>query len=66
MIHEFVNPIPAISDLGECYIWYVEPSGMFENDVFTCILKSDGSIRHFNTTQLKITRNDTFDISKVR
>lgn len=65
-IHEFLNPIPAISPLGDCYIWYVVPSGNWENDVFTCVLKNGGEIKHFTSEQLNINKNATFSITEKK
>ena len=64
MIHEFNNPIPVLTSLGDGYVIYVTHSGMFENDVFTVALCEDGQIRHFNTDQVKMYVNATFDIQK--
>lgn len=66
---EFSNPIPVIvpTEYGEIedgYALYVTHSGMHENDVWTVCLKNGGTIRHYNTSQIKIHSNNTFDIIK--
>jgi len=65
MIHEFTKPIPVITKDGkEAYAIYVESSGQFENDVWTCVLCEGGAIRHYTTIQLKVYCNATFGITK--
>lgn len=62
MIHEFVNPVPVVTELGVGYAWYVSDGGTWENDVFTVVLELDGTIRHFRSDQIKMYKNATFDI----
>jgi hypothetical protein len=63
---EFNKPIPLITPHGEGYAIYVESGGVFENDIFTCVLKETGEIKHYNTSQLKMVNNGTFDIKKTK
>jgi hypothetical protein len=62
-MHEFSNPIPVISPIGEGYAIYACNGGTFENDIWTVAVE-DGSVFHFRTDQLKIHANATFDIKK--
>lgn len=65
MIHEFNNPIPVLTEKGEeGYAIYVESQGMFENDVWCVVLCEGGIIRHYNTSQLRIYKNATFEIKE--
>ena len=65
MLLEFKKPIPVItSENKKGYAIYVESSGMFENDIWCVALCYGGLIRHYNTSQLRICRNATFDIEK--
>jgi len=65
MIHEFNKSIPVVTeDDKEGYAIYVESSGMFENDIWTIVLCESGIIRHFNTSQLRIHKNATFNIKE--
>ena len=66
MIHEFANPIPVITPKGEGYAIYVRDSGTFENDVWCVALRNGGQLLHFNTGQLQMCVNATFDISQPR
>ena len=61
MIHEFNNPIPVVTPLGEGYAIYVRDGGTFENDIW-CVALEDSTIKHFRTDQIKIWKNATFDI----
>lgn len=62
MIHEFNKPIPVSTPHGEGYAIYVESSGMFENDCWTVVICEGGLIRHYNTIQIKVCKNHTFEI----
>ena len=64
MIHEFIKPIPVVTPMGDGYAIYVESGGMFENDVWTVCLSEGGSIKHFNTGQVRMWQNETFGIHK--
>jgi len=64
-IHEFNHPIPVVTESGEDgYAIYVQSSGMFENDIWAVVLCNGGVIRHYNTSQLRIYHNQTFNIIK--
>jgi hypothetical protein len=62
MMHEFKNPIPVIVEGNK--EGYVTHSGLFENDVFTCVLCEGGIIRHYNSSQVRIHKNSTFEIKE--
>jgi len=58
------SPIPVVTELGEGYLLYVESSGQWENDIWTIVIRDSGAVKHFNTSQVKIHHNATFDIKK--
>lgn len=62
MIHEFKNPIPVFTDLGDGYAIYVRDGGTFENDVWAVALCDGGRVLHFRSDQIQIHVNKTFDI----
>ena len=65
MIFQFTIPIPVVTEKGEeGFAIYVESQGMFENDVWCVALCDGGIIRHYNTSQLRIHKNATFEIKK--
>lgn len=58
-------PVPVIVEENkEGYLLYVESSGTFENDCWTICLCDGGLIRHYNTSQVRIHKNATFNIEK--
>jgi len=63
MIHEFRNPMPVRTPLGDGMAVYVRESGTFANDVW-CVALNDGSLRHFRVDQLEMEPNATFDIGR--
>ena len=64
MIHEFKTPIDVVTPLGDGYIFYVQSGGTWGNDIFTIILRDGGHIRHFNSEQIRMHSNGTWDINK--
>jgi hypothetical protein len=65
MMMQFDTPIPVVTQLNQVgYAIYVESSGMLENDIWCVVLCDGGIIRHYNTSQLKIHHNATFEIKK--
>jgi len=64
VIHEFQNPIPCTTTLGDALVWYVTSNGYLENDELTCIMMDGGDIKHFTTAQVKIWHNETYKIKK--
>jgi hypothetical protein len=63
MFHEFKNPIPVVTPMGDGYAIYVRDGGTFENDIW-CVALSDSTIKHFRIDQIKIWKNATFDIKE--
>jgi len=58
-------PIPVIVEENkDGYLLYVESGQQFENDIWTIVLCDGGIVRHYNTSQVKIFNNATFDINK--
>lgn len=63
MMLEFKKPIPVVvEDSKDGYAIYVTDSGMFENDIWCVVLSEGGVVRHYNTSQIKIFKNRTFEI----
>ena len=62
MFHEFKNPIPVITPMGEGYAIYVRDGGTFENDIWAVALQKGGKLLHFRVDQIRIYKNSTFDI----
>ena len=60
-IHEFRNPIPVRTPLGNGMAIYCRDSGTFTNDVWTVALE-DCRVRHFRVDQITMEPNATFDL----
>lgn len=56
------RPIPVTTPLGDGYILYITPGGMFENDEITVVLLDGGQIKHFESSQVRVWINSTYGI----
>ena len=56
------RPIPVTTPLGDGYILYITPGGMFENDEITVVLLDGGQIKHFSSEQVRVWINSTYGI----
>lgn len=56
------HPIPVTTPLGDGYILYITPGGMYENDEITVVLLKGGEIRHFESGQIRVWVNSTYGI----
>ncbi len=54
--------IPVKTEHGEGYVLYINDGGGFENDLFTIVLCETGKIKHYNSQQVTIIQNLTYDI----
>jgi hypothetical protein len=64
VIHEFNNPIPILTPLGDALAIYVKSNGHFEDDEWCCAMCEDGQVRHFLSHQVKVWHNATYSIKK--
>ena len=62
MVHEFTNPMPVVTPLGDGYAIYMRDGGSFENDIWTVVIEEEGKIFHFRTDQIKMYKNATLGI----
>ena len=63
MIHEFRNPIPVVTPLGDGYAIYVRDGSTWENDIFAVVICNGGQILHFRSDQIRVWKNGTFGIT---
>lgn len=63
MLHEFRNPIPVVTPLGDGYAMYVRDGGTWENDIWCIALSDGGRVLHFRSDQIRIYHNATFGIT---
>ena len=63
---EFRNPIPVVVEGDkEGYAIYVTSGGTFENDIWCVVLCEGGIVRHYQSSQIRIHYNATFEIRKA-
>lgn len=67
MMLEFNNPIPVIVETDkEGYAIYVSNGGTFENDIWCVVHCDSGIVRHYQSNQIRIHQNGTFNIEKSK
>ena len=59
-------PIPVVTEHGDGYLIYVQSGEQYENDIWTICLCEGGVVRHYNTSQVKIFKNATFEINETK
>lgn len=65
MMLEFKKPIPVVVEGDKNgYALYVTDSGMLENDIWCVVLCDGGIVRHYRSDQIRIYKNETFEIKK--
>ena len=64
MMFEPRQPYYVHTPLGIGIVMFVTDYGWNENMIWTVALEEDGQIRHFQTTQLHLHKNDTWDFNK--
>jgi hypothetical protein len=64
VVHEFKSPIEVVTPLGDGYLFYMQPGGLWGNDIYTVVLRDGGDIRHFRSDQIQMWSNGTWDITK--
>ena len=63
---EFRNPLPVVVENGkEGYAIYVVNGGQFENDIWCVVLCEGGIVRHYLSNQIRIYKNETFEIKTL-
>jgi hypothetical protein len=55
--------IPVKTIHGEGYVLYVKDGDGWENDIFCVVDCQTGELRHYNTRQISIHENHTYEIS---
>lgn len=62
-IHEVQQVITVNTPFGESQVLFIIDYGVHRNSIWVCSSFKDGRIRHFDTNQISITRNDTLDFN---
>ncbi len=59
-------PIPVVTPLGIGYVVYIKSNAIWENDEVCVAMEDDGQWRHFNSSQIKSYKNETYDIANKK
>jgi hypothetical protein len=63
MIHEVRNVLFVNTPHGLGQVLFVLDYGVHHNTVWVVVLKSDGSIKHYDSNHIKVERNFTLDMN---
>jgi hypothetical protein len=62
-IHEIKQVLTVNTPFGEAQVLFLIDYGIHLNSIWVCSSLSDGKIRHFDTGQISIKRNDTMNFN---
>lgn len=62
-IHEVQQVLTCNTPFGEAQALFIIDYGVHRNTIWVCANFDDGKIRHFDTSQINITRNHTLDFN---
>jgi hypothetical protein len=63
VIHEFKNTIWVITPHGEGLAIMVIDYGINQNTIWVVANKEDGAIRHYDSNQIFLCKNNTLDLN---
>ena len=63
MIHELKQPIYVNTDLGKGIALFIIDYGINLNTCWVVCLLETGEVKHFDSNQIRIERNDTYKIN---
>lgn len=63
MIHEINNFLWVTTPHGDGQALFIIDYGPHENTVWVVALESDGRVLHYNSNQIRLCRNDTFNMN---
>lgn len=64
VIHELQQVMWVITPHGDGIVLFIMDYGPQENTVFVIALEKDGVIKHYNSNDVRLCKNDTFNINK--
>ena len=62
-IHEIKQVLTVNTPFGEAQVLFLIDYGIHLNSIWVCSSLSDGKIRHFDTSQISIKRNETMNFN---
>jgi hypothetical protein len=63
VIHEIQQVLWVETPLGDGQALFLIDYGPHENTIWTVALEKNGEIKHFNSNQVKLCFNNTFDLN---
>ena len=63
MIHEIKQILWVTTPHGDGQALFIIDYGPHENTVWVVALESDGRVLHYNSNQIRLCKNDTFNIN---
>jgi len=60
---EIKQPMFFNTPLGDAIALFIIDYGWNENTVWVCVLESTGEVKHFNSEQIRLCTNKTFQIN---
>ena len=63
MIHEIRQFLWVNTPHGDGQAMFLIDYGPHENTIWVVCLESDGSIKHYNSTHIRVCKNNTFNIN---
>lgn len=64
LIHEVKQILWVITPHGDGIVLFIMDYGPQENTVFVVALEENGVIKHYNSNDVRLCKNDTFNINK--
>ena len=64
VIHEIQQVLWVTTPHGDGVVLFLMDYGPHENTIFVVALEDTGLIKHYNSNDVKICRNNTFNINK--
>jgi len=64
VIHEVQQVLWVTTPHGDGVVLFIMDYGPHENTIFVVALEDTGLIKHYNSNDVKICRNNTFNINK--
>ena len=64
LIHEVKQILWVTTPHGDGIVLFIMDYGPQENTIFVVALEKDGIIKHYNSNNVRLCKNDTFNINK--
>lgn len=64
LIHEVQQVLWVTTQHGDGIVLFLIDYGPQENTIFVVALEKDGVIKHYNSNDVRLCKNDTFNINK--